>query len=129
MIQKFSKTERSSFPYWFAHWCAVNMVAILLKVWKPRYLLHDILKPWHMWLCGDYSKVQAYHRAHAKHHLTYPGKKDWEMMVVDWEAGHYTKENQPLHAREEAIKQVEKHPELAEEIRKNVFPILDRLGL
>ena len=44
----FSKSERSSFKYWFAHWCAYNMTALNLGMWKPKYLLHDIEKPWLM---------------------------------------------------------------------------------
>lgn len=132
MLKKFGKNQRSTFPYWFAHWCAVNMVAILLGVWKPRFLFHDILKPFHMWWCKDYVKVQLKHRANSRHHLTYAGSRtkiDWVMMMVDWEAGHYTKENQPLLAREEAERQMKKHPEYKEEIKQNLLPLLDKYGL
>lgn len=131
-MRLFTKESRSSFPYWFAHWSAVQMVAVLLGVWKPRYLFHDFLKPWHKLFVKDYAKVQKYHRSHSRHHLTYAGNRkriDWEMMIVDWEAGHYTKENQPLLAREEAARQMEKHPEYKQEIQENIMPLLDRLGL
>ena len=42
----FTKEERSGFKYWFAHWCAFQMTALNLKCWRPKYLLHDIEKPW-----------------------------------------------------------------------------------
>lgn len=42
----FDKESRSTFKYWFAHWCAFQMVALDLHVWRPKYLLHDIEKPW-----------------------------------------------------------------------------------
>ena len=54
----FSKSERSSFKQWFAHWCAHKMTALNLGMWKPKYLLHDIEKPWLMLLWKDYNKVQ-----------------------------------------------------------------------
>lgn len=92
----FTKEERSTFKYWFAHWCAFQLVALILRVWKPKYLLHDIEKPWlRIWYRGDYSKVQAWHRSHRKHHLGYQGKKDYIEMVVDWECSRFTKLSSP----------------------------------
>ena len=44
----FDKSQRSKFKYWFAHWCAFNMTALNLGVWKFKYLFHDIEKPWLM---------------------------------------------------------------------------------
>src|SRR5574344_1786585 len=44
--KKFKKEDKSSFPYWFSHWCAFQLVALSLGVWRPRHLLHDIEKPW-----------------------------------------------------------------------------------
>ena len=41
----FDKTERSSFKYWFAHWCSFNMVTLNQKCWKFKYLFHDMKKP------------------------------------------------------------------------------------
>lgn len=87
----FSKSERSSFKYWFAHWCAYNMTALNLGMWKPKYLLHDIEKPWLMLLWKDYNKVQYWHRTHNNHHIEYPGKKDYEAMLIDWECSRFTK--------------------------------------
>lgn len=87
----FSKEERSSFKYWFAHWCAYNMTALNLRMWKPKYLLHDIEKPWLMLLWKDYKRVQKWHRTHNAHHLEYPGEKDWEAMLIDWECSRFTK--------------------------------------
>lgn len=95
----FTKEERSTFKYWFAHWCAFQLVALVLRVWKPKYLLHDVEKPWlRLWYRGNYSKVQTWHRTHRKHHLDYPGKKDYLEMIIDWECSRFTKENAPLSA-------------------------------
>ena len=104
-IVRFTKEDRSSFSYWFAHWCAFNMTALNLKCWKPKYLLHDIEKPWFK-LFLDYSKVQTWHREHNKHHMLYPiihGKDtgDWEAMIVDWECSHFTKQAAQLNAADE----------------------------
>ena len=33
----FTKEERNSFKYWFAHWCAFQMTALNLKCWKFKY--------------------------------------------------------------------------------------------
>ena len=99
-MRLFKKEERSSFPYWFAHWCAFNMVALDLHVWKFKYLFHDIEKPWLMLLWRDYKKVQQWHRKHARHHIEYGGRKgyDFEAMVIDWECSRFTKENAQLNA-------------------------------
>ena len=66
-LRRFGKDERSSFPYWFAHWKAFNMVALQLGHWKFKYLFHDIEKPWLMLLWKDYKRVQKWHRAHNTH--------------------------------------------------------------
>ena len=42
----FDKEDRSTFPYWFAHWCAFQMTALNLGIWKFKYLFHDWEKPW-----------------------------------------------------------------------------------
>lgn len=98
----FTKEERSTFKYWFAHWCAFQLVALVLKVWKPKYLLHDAEKPWlRLWFRGDYSKVQSWHRKHRKHHLGYPGKKDYIEMMIDWECSRFTKKSSPRTAYQE----------------------------
>lgn len=52
-LRRFGKDERSSFPYWFAHWKAFNMVALQLGHWKFKYLFHDIEKPWLMLLWNE----------------------------------------------------------------------------
>ena len=99
--RKFTKEQRSTFPYWFAHWRAFNEVARKLGVWKPRHLLHDIEKPF-LRLFMDYKKVQEFHRRHNSHHLEYPGQCNWVDMYVDWECGRFTKEASPRNAVEEA---------------------------
>ena len=97
----FTKEERSTFKYWFAHWCAFQLVALVLRAWKPKYLLHDIEKPWlRLWYRGNYSKVQAWHRLHSNHHLGYPGKRNYLAMVIDWECSRFTKESSPETAYE-----------------------------
>ena len=96
----FTKEERSKFPYWFAHWCAYNMTALVLKNWKFKYLFHDFEKPW-LRLFLPYPKVQQWHRNHNKHHIEYwlkHNKADWDGMVIDWECSRHTKEAQPLDA-------------------------------
>ena len=136
----FSKEERSTFPYWFAHWCAFNMTALNLRAWKFKYLFHDIEKPW-LRLFWDYEKVQRWHRYHNNHHLEYMyrGTIDIEAMLIDWECSRFTKEASTLTARQEQEKLVEEwksadwhyyrymltqHPEL-----KTVDKILEKLGL
>lgn len=45
MNKLFNDNEKSSFPYWYAHWKAYNKVAREWGVWRFRYLFHDIEKP------------------------------------------------------------------------------------
>lgn len=97
----FTKSQRSSFPYWFAHWCAYNMTALNLGCWKFRFLFHDIWKPFQKLIYKDYSKVQYKHRYNNKHHLSYwinrefsdkaLTKLDYLGMIIDWECSRYTK--------------------------------------
>lgn len=103
----FQKEERSSFAYWFAHWCAYQMVALNCHCWKFHYLFHDWYKPW-LRLIWDYKRVQMYHNLHSKHHLLHwfvtdcdCYKMDWEGMIIDWECSRFTKVASPLTAREE----------------------------
>lgn len=100
--KKYDKSQRSTFSYWFHHWLNFNLVAIELKVWKPKYLLHDIEKPWLKLILRDYSKVQKWHRTHNSHHLEYNGPKDYEAMVIDWECSRYSKTAAPRTAIEES---------------------------
>lgn len=98
----FDKIERGGFKYTFAHWCAYQMTALNLGVWKFKYLFHDFEKPWLMLLWRDYSRVQKWHRKHNRHHLEYAGGKgyDYEAMILDWECSKFTKLASPLTARE-----------------------------
>lgn len=127
----FSKDERSTFPYWFAHWCAFQMTALNLKAWKPKYLFHDVEKPWLMLLWNDYRRVQKFHREHSRHHLEYKGKKrlDYEAMVIDWECSRFTKESSPKTAYQETMELIEKYPEKKVMLLNNVLPILEDFGL
>ena len=115
-MRLFTKAERSSFPYWFAHWCAFNMTAIMCNHWKPGYLLHNWYKPW-IRIFLPYEKVQKFHRTHSRHHLEWldnqlKNKKnsrskvfekfDWKGMLIDWECSRFTKLASPRTAAEEA---------------------------
>jgi hypothetical protein len=127
----FSKKERSTFPYWFAHWCAFNMTALNLRVWKFKYLFHDIEKPWLMLLWRDYKRVQKYHRTHNRHHLEYNGKRgyDYMAMIIDWECSRLTKAESPMTARDETMKLFQTHPEYHEFLDNEIVPRLNKLGL
>jgi len=105
-IVRFNKNDRSSFPYWFSHWCAFNLTALNLKMWKLKYLFHDIEKPW-LKLFLSYNKVQRFHNIHNSHHLLYyfiHHKADWEAMIIDWECGRLTKQQCPRNAVDEYYK-------------------------
>lgn len=113
----FTKQERSGFKYWFAHWCAYQMTALNLKCWRPRFLLHDIEKPWLKLILRDYKKVQKWHRLHNNHHLECVYRNmitkskiiaDWLAMVIDWECSRFTKQDAPLTARQTLVKELEK---------------------
>lgn len=134
-LKLFTKKDRSTFGYWFAHWCAFQMVALLLHVWKLKYLIHDIEKPWMKLFCS-YKTVQKWHREHNKHHLEYGEKNgydkvDWEALIIDWECSRFTKENCPRNAREEATYQLWelKYSNLIPVFNKYIYPKLDKLGL
>ena len=99
-IVRFDRNDRSTFPYWFAHWCAFNITALNYKRWKTKYLLHDIEKPF-LKLFMSYPKLQRMHNLIHKHHLLhYFVKKnaDWEAMFIDWECGRLTKQQCPRNA-------------------------------
>lgn len=128
----FSKEERSSFPYWFAHWCSFNMTALNLGCWKWKYLFHDFEKPWLKLIYRDYSKVQKWHREHNPHHLEYymiNHKADWEAMCIDWECSRFTKEACQLNARDELKRKIEQYPQLKVELEMHMYPILNKLKL
>jgi len=137
-FKKFDKDQRSSFSYWYNHWKAYNMVAWNLGVWQPKWLLHDIEKPWLKLFWGDYKRVQKWHKYHNKHHI-FSGrhyglnKVDWLAAIIDWEASRYTKNAAPRTAREEVaylLEDTEKYTDdERREISRNCYPILDYLGL
>ena len=119
----FTKAERSTFPYWFAHWCAFQMTALNCKSWKLKYLFHDCEKPW-LRLFLPYKNVQTIHRKTNKHHpewlehkleelknkhsgigsydvSKFLNKFDYDGAIIDWECCHFTKIEEPLDAHEE----------------------------
>lgn len=125
----FTKEERSTFPYWFAHWCAFNMTALNLRCWKFRFLFHDMLKPW-MKLIFPYKTVQSFHRKHSRHHAEYEGRRpDYLGMVIDWECSRFTKVAAGLTAREKMETYKDKDPVLYKRLKENFEPILIQLGL
>jgi hypothetical protein len=137
-LPKFEKKDRSTFPYWISHFLAYNLVAMKLGVWHPKYLLHDIEKPWLKLFWGDYKKVQNWHRHHNNHHIFYGrmhgiNRIDWLGAIIDWECSRYSKYAAPRTAREEVewlIYNEDKYTEDEKmEARKNCYPILDTLGL
>lgn len=105
-FKKFDSTKKSTFNYWLWHVIAYNYTAIQLHAWKFKYLFHDIEKPF-LKLFMKYKDLQKYHRTHNDHHLEYPGQRDWEAMIIDWECGRYTKDSCPLTATEEANRKFE----------------------
>lgn len=117
----FTKSERSTFSYWFAHWCSFQMTALNCKKWKFKYLFHDWEKPW-LRLFLPYSKVQKLHRAYHKHHPEWLERQlyrgipvkdekwfiekllnifDYEAAIIDWECSRFTKESAQLNAHDE----------------------------
>lgn len=125
----FDKSQRSKFDYWFAHWCAFNMTALNLGVWKFKYLFHDIEKPWLMLMWKDYTRVQQWHRKHNNHHLEYEGEYDFEAMVIDWECSRFTKSACTLTARQEFESLIAKHPDTPSWVQHGIESALIKLGL
>ena len=126
----FDKDDRSTFPYWFAHWCAFQMTALNLGVWKFKYLFHDWEKPW-LRLFLPYKKVQKWHREHRRHHTNYGelhgwDKVDWNEMIIDWECCHFTKKQQPLNAPETLV-ELFSDRSYFRTMQENILPKLRRL--
>lgn len=113
-MKGFEKAEKHTFVYWFAHWCAYQMTALVFHVWKPKYLLHDIEKPW-LYLFSNSDKIKYLHTRNNKHHLQYKkGVKfiDYEAMVIDWECARFTKNFAPLNAKQMFNKKITAAQEL-----------------
>ena len=131
----FTEDEKSTFPYWFAHWAAFQMTALNLHCWKFKYLFHDAEKPW-LKLFFPYKKVRNIHRTHNAHHIEYQGKWDAEAMIIDWECSRFTKEDAPMTARETYNYFINERYEkgIIDDITRNklieqVSPVLKKLGL
>lgn len=133
----FTEQERSSFKYWFAHWCAFNMTALVLRHWRFRHLFHDIEKPW-LRLFLPYKKVQKLHRYHAPHHQEYflkNGWLHWDDLIIDWECSRFTKEAAKLDANDVIEKEIEKlkafnpSKEQIDEFTEKAYKALNELGL
>lgn len=154
----FTQAERSTFPYWFAHWCAYQMTALNCNAWKFKYLFHDIEKPF-LKLFLDYPKVQKLHRTYNRHHpewlenhlAAYSDKLtdekinqfldrfDYEGAIIDWECCHFTKTEEPLDAHDEYKRLLtyvdfyEKYPNITfncyNEFSKRLMDAIKKLGL
>lgn len=130
-MRKFSKKDRSTFKYWFAHWCAFNMTAILCRRWKFKYLFHDWEKPW-LKLFLDYEDVQYIHRRNSRHHLEYRGgldRVDWEALAIDWECSKLTKSSCFLNAQEEMEKYMKKSVFYENTLPDKMIPVLKKLNI
>ena len=133
----FTKKDRSSFKYWFAHWCGFQITALNLGIWKPKYLFHDIEKPWLKVLWeGDYKKVQKWHRTHNRHHLEYGlkygwNKIDWTALMIDWECCGLSKQEAQLDARETLEYEInrDKWKPYAKDISDHLIPLLNKYNL
>lgn len=131
----FSSKEKSSFKYWFAHWCAFQMTALNLRCWKFKFLFHDVEKPW-LRLFFEYPKVQKWHRKHNRHHSAYKGgldKVDWLALIIDNECSRFTKADAQQTAREWVDycinDRYKDDPKLRDAYSKYALPLLDKLGL
>jgi len=133
----FTKEDRSSFKYWFAHWCGFQLTALNLGIWKLKYLLHDIEKPWlKIFWKGDYKRVQKWHRTHNRHHLEYGLKHgwdaiDWEALMIDWECCGLSKQEAQLDARETLEYEInrDKWKPYADQISNHLNPLLFKYKL
>jgi hypothetical protein len=102
------------------------MTALNLKHWKPKYLLHDIEKPF-LKLFWDYKKVQKWHRTHNSHHTEYKDQWDTYAMVIDWECSRFTKAEAQLNAYDTLKRMIvnesdyEKRLILYQEIARTIF--------
>lgn len=135
-MKLFKETEKSSFAYWFAHWKSFQLTAMLLGVWKFKFLFHDIEKPFLMAIWKDYPRVRQFHRTHARHHWAYAGNKgyDYLAMVIDWECSRYSKADAQMTAYETYNYELQKFMKAndTDKIKKlqlYVFPILEKLNL
>jgi hypothetical protein len=113
------------------------LTALNLGIWKPKYLLHDIEKPWlKLWWRGDYKRVQKWHRTHNRHHLEYGLKNgwdkiDWIALMIDWECCGLSKQEAQLDARETMLYEIEteKWMPYKKEIVGHLLPILNSFRL
>lgn len=139
-MKKFDKSLRSTWRYYWAHWCAFQMVAITLGIWRPKHLFHDWYKPWLKMLGLPYDDIQFIHRHSTNHHLEWfevnnESGFDWDSMIIDWECSQYTKESCSRNARQEMEHVLNDYPNddfnlyIKYLLRKHVAPRLTRLGL
>lgn len=128
----FDKKDRGGFKYTFAHWCAYQMTALNLGIWKFKYLFHDWEKPWLKLFLRDYKKVQKWHREHNAHHMEYMKKWDAYAMLIDWECSRFTKTASPMTAKDTYVYFVNtkyKNTPYEKRLKEEILPILEKLNL
>ena len=140
-MKLYPESEKSTFPYWLAHWWMFNVTAIKLGAWKLRYIFHDMEKPFLMLAWKDYPRVRAWHRKHARHHYHYDNGQiapwlscDYTAMVIDWECSRFTKIAAPLTAYETFCYEIneaynDKNPVIIHILVNYMLPVLKKLGL
>lgn len=112
-----------NFKYWFRHWRAFQKIAMRYHCWKPRFIFHDIEKPFFQ-IFLKHATVTRIHRKLNRHHVDFlfPKYRDYLGMVIDWECARFTKPNEPLNARQTMETY---YPEL----KNKINPILNKLHL
>ena len=88
-----------------------DMDKIILKIFLPKEIVHKI------------------HTKHSRHHRLAHTRKDYIQMVIDWECSRLSKKDAQMNARETMEYECKKYPNMSSEIRRNILPILHRLGL
>lgn len=126
-LKEFDKSQRSSFSYWWNHWKAFNLTALMLDEWRWKFLFHDIEKPW-LRLIMPYKKLQSFHRRNNNHHIEYKGgydNVDWMALYIDWFCGRYTKYAAKPTVQQEAEYQISIKPYLKDVIEKYLKPYIN----
>ena len=82
--EQWRKHRLLSFVYWFAHYVAVNSIA--LKHYHRVFPFHDIEKPFKLLIGMDYEQVSREHLNHSHHPKGKPDSAvNWVEAICDWE--------------------------------------------
>lgn len=112
--------------YTSKHWFYYQKLAIKLKVWHPRHLLHDVDKLF-LYVFYDKNIVTNLHRNTTSHHVDFKAVGTLSNntiidAIIDWECARFTKPDKPLTARETLKKYYPNHT-------AQILPMLNLLGL